>query len=342
MNKRELPQIILINISLIFFIFGFLEIGARLFSRAIFFGNSKNLFDTSNKNYITNCKSCEAESFGQKIYTDKFGFRTSNPNKLNSKIDKEKIIIIGDSVAFGPGVKYKETFQGLLSDNFSEYIFINRSVIGHSLDQHLQTANLIKKDHQNINKVYLIYCLNDLSNISSYEIIKNSEPNEIDNNWVDKIKKNKFFSLINEQLRNKSILYMLIKGIVTEPQERYFFSDLKNYSLDEDKLNINILKEISEIFKEQNIEFTVIVSPYEYQVRNAELNNNLLLPQKLLKEFFEKNQISFIDAYTNFLESGFRSSDLFLPYDPMHLSTAGHKILFEIIQKDITYEIQTQ
>ena len=129
---------------------------------------------------------------------------------------------------------------------------------------------------------------------------------------------------------------MLIKGIVTEPQKRYFFSDLKNYSLDTDQLNINNLKKISEIFKEHNIKFTVIVSPYEYQVRNAELNNNLLMPQRFLKEFFEKNQISFIDAYTKFLESSFKSSDLFLPYDPMHLSAAGHEILFEIIQNDIT------
>jgi len=336
MYKRELPKIILINISLIFFIFGFLEIGARLLSSAILFGNSKHLFDTSNKNYITNCKSCEAESFGQKIYTDKFGYRTSSLNKVNSK-PVEKIIIIGDSVAFGPGVKFEDTFQGLLSDNFSEYNFINRSVIGHSIDQHLQTANLIRKDNKNIYRVYFIYCLNDLSNISSSEIIKNSNPYEIEINWVDKIKDINFFSSINKQLRNKSILYMLIKGIVTRPQERYFFSDFKNYLLDIDQLNINNLKKISEIFKKENIKFTVIVSPYEYQVRNAEVNNNLLLPQRFLKKFFIKNKISYIDAYPKFLESGLKSSDLFLPFDPMHLSVEGHQILYKIIQKDLTY-----
>jgi len=126
MFNRKIPKIIFINISLIFFIFAFLEIGARLFSNAIFFGNSKNLFDTSNKNYIENCKSCEAKSFGQRIYTDEFGHRTSSLNKVDSQKVKEKIIIIGDSVAFGPGVIFEQTFQGLLSDNFIEYIFINR------------------------------------------------------------------------------------------------------------------------------------------------------------------------------------------------------------------------
>tara|TARA_B100000212_G_C27310595_1_gene505543 strand:- start:23 stop:1042 length:1020 start_codon:yes stop_codon:yes gene_type:complete len=335
MFNRKIPKIIFINISLIFFIFAFLEIGARLFSNAIFFGNSKNLFDTSNKNYIENCKSCEAKSFGQRIYTDEFGHRTSSLKKVDSQIFKEKIIIIGDSVAFGPGVIFEQTFQGLLSDNFIEYIFINRSVIGHGLDQYLQTANLIRKDNNNIKKVYLIYCLNDISNISSSEIIKNSNPNKIENNWVHKIKKNRFPLFINKQLRDKSIFYMLIKGILTKPQERYFFADFKNYLLEIDKLNINNLKEINEIFKQKNIELIVIISPYEYQVRNAELNNNLLLPQIFLKEFLKENKIIYIDAYPEFLESGFKSSDLFLPYDPMHLSLKGHRILFEIIQKDL-------
>lgn len=40
--------------------------------------------------------------------------------------------------------------------------------------------------------------------------------------------------------------------------------------------------------------------------------------------------------HTRFLKSSFKSSDLFLSYAPMHLSAAGHEILFEIIQKDIT------
>tara|TARA_Y100000589_G_scaffold327324_1_gene368914 strand:+ start:4463 stop:5485 length:1023 start_codon:yes stop_codon:yes gene_type:complete len=336
MFNKKTPKIIFINISLIFLIFAFLEIVARLFSNAIVFGNSKNLFDTSNKNYIKNCKSCEAKSFGQRIYTNEFGYRSSSLNTVvNSELVKEKIIIIGDSVAFGPGVMFEETFQGLLSDNFIEYSFINRSVIGHSLYQHLQTANLIRNDNKKIKKVYLIYCLNDISDISSYEIIKNSIPNKIENNWVYKIKKNRFVLFINKQLRDKSILYMLIKGILTKPQERYFFSDFKNYLLKIDNLNINKLKEINEIFKQKNIELTVIISPYEYQVRNAEVNNNLLLPQRFLKVFLKKNKIIYIDAYPKFLESGFKSSDLFLPYDPMHLSAKGHRILFEIVQKDL-------
>lgn len=336
MHKKGLSKIILINISLVFFILGILEILARIFSNAILFGNSKHLFDTSNKNYITNCKSCEAVSFGQKVFTDEYGFRASSLIKINSQIIKEKVIIIGDSVAFGPGVKFKNTFQGLLESDFTEYSFINRSVMGHSLDQHLQTANLISKDIENIKKVYLIYCLNDLSNISNYEISKSLNLNEKDSAWISKIKENKFFSFINEPLRNKSILYMQIKGVMSKPQERYFFSDFNNYLLDIDQLNIKNLRKISEIFKKQNIELVVIVSPYEYQVRNAKNNNIVLLPQRFLKEFFEKNQISYIDSYPQFLNSDFKSSDLFLPYDPMHLSEKGHEILFQIIKKDLT------
>ena len=80
------------------------------------------------------------------------------------------------------------------------------------------------KDNKNIKKVYLIYCLNDLSNISNYEIAQISKAYDVEDKWYYKIKKNNFFSFINKQLRNKSILYMFLKGIITKPQERYFFS----------------------------------------------------------------------------------------------------------------------
>lgn len=350
MSKITVTKIIFFNIGILALMLGLLEIGARIFSNAIFLGDSKHLFDRKNKNYITNCKSCEATSFGTKIYTNSNGFRVSKSNVVaNASNNKEKkIVIIGDSLGFGPGVEFKYTFQGLLSRYHSGYQFINRSVTGHSLDQHLETAKRITKNPERIEKVYLIYCLNDISDTSSTLIKKSSKPintnfdNKRKSQWVYLLKKQPFISKINRILRKRSILYLEIKGKFSNPQERYFFQDLKNYSENIKESNIDKLNEISEILKSNGIKLTVIISPYEYQLRKVSRNINLLLPQKILSNYMEKRKINFINAYQDFNSYQGNSKDLFLPYDPMHFSAEGHKIIFDIMNKDMKNSIKFQ
>ena len=338
MIKTKVTKTIFINIGVFTLMIGFLEIGARLFSNTILFGNSKHLFDTSQEKYITNCKSCEAISFGSKIYTDKNGFRVSKENVTSNGYKKNKIIIIGDSVGFGPGVIYKKTFQGLLSKKFDSYEFVNRSVLGHGLEQHLETALRINKNNkENIKKIYLLYCLNDLDNISSTEIMKSSKTisSRSNFNWVLKFKKNYIVSSLNRFLRNRSVLYMYLKGILTNPQERYFYGDLKKYYKDQSTSNLNNIRKIYNLINSKGIEFTVIISPYEYQIREANKNSKLLFPQKIIKEYLKINKINYIDAYYTFKNYTEKSSDLFLPFDPMHLSQKGHDVMFKIISKDL-------
>ena len=344
MSKNSIPKIFFFNIGILALMLGLFEIGARIFSNAIFFGNSKHLFDHRNKNYVTNCKSCEATSFGAKIYTNSDGFRVSHLGAKASNNEEKKIVIIGDSLGFGPGVEFNTTFQGLLSNSYSDYQFVNRSVIGHALDQHLETANLITKNPERIEKVYLIYCLNDLSNISSSQIKKSStqKVNNLDIQWGTLLKNQRLLFKINHLLRTRSILYIDLKGKLSSPQERYFFADLKSYSEKRNESNINKLNEIHEVLKSNGIKLTVIISPYEYQVREGSRNNSLLIPQKILSNYMEERKINYINAYKNFIGYGGNSKDLFLPYDPMHYSEKGHKIIFDVIDQDLKNSVRHQ
>ncbi len=342
MSKNSITKIIFFNIGILALMLGLLEIGARIFSNAIFFGNSKHLFDHEKKNYLTNCKSCEATSFGAKIYTNSDGFRVSHLNAKVSNNKEKKIVIIGDSLGFGPGVKFNNTFQGLLSRSYSNYQFVNRSVIGHALDQHLETANIITKNPERVKKVYLLYCLNDLSNISSSDIEKssNKKGNNLNIELVSLLKKQPFISKMNHLLRTRSILYMDLKGKLSYPQKRYFLKDLKNYSEKGIVSNINKLNEIYELLNSNGIKLTVIISPYEYQVREGSRNSTLLIPQKILSNYMEERKIDYINAYKNFIEYKGNSKDLFLPYDPMHYSEKGHKKIFDIINQDLKNSVK--
>ncbi len=167
-------RLIGINVFVFFAIIFSLEALTRSFTKINFMGTSKNLFISSVKGQIINCKQCKAKAFGVDVFTDKDGLRVGENYAIDGNIGKDRIIIIGDSVGFGVGVEYDNTLQGQLSKNFTNYKFENHSVIGHTLNDHLITTNQILANgpEGKIRNAFLIYCLNDISSASSYEIKK--------------------------------------------------------------------------------------------------------------------------------------------------------------------------
>ena len=98
---------IIINNLLITLIFFFIfEIFLRFFGLADLRGHGKELREKQ--------KNVETVVFGKKVFLDKYGYRIPNEKYI---YDKNKIIFIGDSVLFGSGVKYEDTFVGKLKKN---------------------------------------------------------------------------------------------------------------------------------------------------------------------------------------------------------------------------------
>jgi len=333
-----------INIFIFFALVFSLEALSRTLFKVTYFGSSKTLFIRSDVGQIKNCKSCTAKSFGVDVFTDKNGLRVKKNYMVDDNLDKDKMIILGDSIGFGPGVDFSSTFPDRLSKSFPNYKFENHSVIGHTIDDHLITANQIlsTEDESKIKNTFLIYCFNDISSISSSEIrekLSNEAATEIHNDlglgWIKNLRSNSIAKKINVYLRDKSSLYLLIKGISTSPSKRYFYNDTKPYhqritSIEE---ALQPLLIISKTFRSKGIPFTVIISPYEYQLREEakRKDNNLFLPQKIVSTYLEKNKINYVDATSAFLQYPHDSSDLFLAYDAVHLSAKGHLILHDII-----------
>lgn len=331
--KHRYLKVIGLNVLVLFAMLGALEISARLFTRLLFIGNSSNLFDVAEPQYVKNCKSCEAVSFNQTVILNQFGHRA--PSRYDTALNSVNpvIAIIGDSVTFGPGVKYANTFASSLEKSFPDLNFQNTSVIGHSLEQHLITAKKLVGQNKRPEKIYLVYCLNDLSSASTSEIAALSIVNKAKNDWASKINSTSIGSNINHFLRDKSKLYLFIKGEITNPAKRHFYSDLGLYTQQDFQERAKNLTVISTILSKNNIPFKVLIMPYSYQLESS--NENVLLPQKLLKDYLVKNNINYFDAYHEFAKPQ-NSNKLFLPYDPMHLSEEGHKILASIIKRDLT------
>lgn len=346
--RDRLIYFIWLIVSVAFILFC-IEGTVRLTSNINFLGNSKNLFEPrSYGDSYGNAKNISATSFEADIFTDNYGFRvakdylTLEPTKY-----KKTVLIMGDSVGFGTGVEFTETFAGLLSADKPSLLVHNSSVIGYNVNDYKNfSQEFLSSFNDSINHVFLIYCLNDLIPVSAANIDEavstnkdtttSTSLNSDKKDLITKLKKINFIKNANDFLRSHSKLYLLIKGIVTDPQIRYWKSDLAIYN----DLNISKsyealepLNYVNDFFKKKSIPLTVIIMPYEYQVRVDNLDTNL--PQNILRNYFESQKINYIDALPSFRNANIKSSELFLRYDPMHLSKEGHELLHAIISNNL-------
>ncbi|MGZ6250164.1 MAG: SGNH/GDSL hydrolase family protein [Syntrophales bacterium] len=239
------------------------------------------------------------EIFGKEIHTDEYGFRQMNtPTKYH-----KSWLFLGDSVTFGAGIDTDQIFPQLIQNAFQDTKIWNTAVIGYSTPNYLDVVKAFLPDHHEIEKIVLFFCLNDVyGNLSLKFSVSTKER-------------------ILSFLRSHSKLYSLVKKTVLDASKMYALYDIglykeRNADIDE---HLNAIVSIKSMADRLNIEFLVVILPYEYQLRVG----GLKAPQVLLKDFFAKNNVKSVDLYEEF--TPLKSEDYFLYGDPMHLSTIGHK-----------------
>jgi lysophospholipase L1-like esterase len=239
------------------------------------------------------------EIFGKEIHTDEYGFRQMNtPAKY-----RKSWLFLGDSVTFGAGIDTDQIFPQLIQNEFQDTKIWNTAVVGYSAPNYLDVTKAFLPDHPEVQKIVLFFCLNDVYGNLSLKFNVSA--------------KEKILSF----LRSHSKLYSLIKKTLFDASKRFALYDIglykeRNSDIDE---HLNAIVSIKSIADRLNIDFLVVILPYEYQLRVGDLK----APQVLLKEFFAKNNVKSLDLYEEFTPR--KSEDYFLYGDPMHLSAFGHK-----------------
>ena len=318
-----MKKVLIINIGIIFLILISLEFVANFFKFSNLRGMEKGLMNTNHSihNMIPGTSGIH---FGKRIFIDKYGFRSPHENyKYNNN---ESIFIIGDSVTFGNGVEEDKIFVGRLRDEFKYINFYNSAVPGYNL-RHFKYNLKDIDNYKNIKKIFYFITLNDIyAGKSIVQLNKNEEKKE---NFFSSLS---FANKINAFLRNKSYLYMLLLGIVTDPSERYFKNILnfyQNQNLDDFVDYLSTLKNKS---INNNIKLKIIILPYEYQTRICIKKN--LIPQKKISNILINLKIDFSDYTRDFCKID-QPKKLFLKFDPMHLSSRGHDFVFNLIKDKI-------
>ncbi len=254
--------------------------------------------------------------FGQEVQIDEHGC-LSLPGAPSTW--EKSLLILGDSVAFGTGVPPQETFAGLLQASSPELKIWNASVVGMDMNGYPEVLRTMLQTDPLICKVLLFFCLNDIySTLDATALTEVNRPAALE--WT------------MDLFRKRSKLFLFLKGTLLDRSRGMFLWDYQIYR----DMNTSAgdlfapLSKVSELAEEEGIPVTVILLPYEYQLRARE--DEYWYPQDLVKNFLCQQGIPFQDAY-EWLTGG-DSKDSFLFADGMHLSKPGHQRIFKGLVSD--------
>ena len=318
------------------------ELAVRLFSDLNFLGNSRNLFVAdaygSSKG---NTPNVEAVSFGGVVYTDEHGFRVPKGGLPGDAQKSDAILVLGDSVAFGPAVEEPDTFVGRLRARFPSRRIYNSSVIGYAATDYENVVDAFLPLHPEVSDVVLVFCLNDVSTASAESIDQYLQDAKQGAPKPDLTERLRGFGLIsdaNDFLRLHSKLYLLLKYQLLASQQRGWeeisrlYADGSEADLD---ATVRRIGEISAALKEKRVRFVVVLAPFEHQLSHPE-DPASSVPQEKLGKRLARMGVPYVDPRPLFGRDR-AGSDYFLPYDAMHFSRRGHQVMADAIAPALTH-----
>jgi len=262
-------------------------------------------------------------SNGVDLVVDEYGLRQT---KIPVDTSKVSWLLIGDSVTMGLGVESDSTFAYGLQVLNKNVNILNSGYFGYSIKDYKNVFEhfIKKKKDLEIKKIALCWCLND---IYSGELMEYETPG-------GGIRY--FFNDVLTWLRWNSRLYTFIKTYVSDRSKKYFEFDKQFYSPDSAlfKNAIKVLTELNQRSIKNNIEFMVVLLPYEYQLR---VKDNYQ-PQTIMKKYLEEKNIRVVDTYVFKYDENVDSKTLYLFGDGIHFSPIGNQWISEILSAELNYE----
>ena len=325
-----MKKVIIINFLIITIIIVFLETIIRLSGNIGLQGYDKNIFFEEN-DIILSEPNKVFTVFGKKSKTDENGFRVP-VDKFSYDKSKNFHLILGDSVTYGVGVKEEDSFVGILRNKNKN--LLNTAISGHNLESYLY---ILKKNNtkfkNKIEKVVIFLCLNDAVSHQGVVLKEKSNKSNPKKNFFENYIKNDLIIRTNIFLRERSYLYVYIKSIFTNPIERHYNYMIKLYNTEENLIKFkNNLNQINKFSQKNNLELAFVLLPYAHQIRNN-CKKKLVKPQNQINKIFNSLSLNLNDYTNKFCEKS-NKNDLFLPYDPVHLSKYGHKYVSELLIND--------
>jgi len=327
---------------LVVVVLGAAEAGVRLFAPDVapgFFETEKTLFAPDpGPAGVAWQPGSRGISFGHSVSIDSEGCRDLG----RPEAPKASWLLLGDSVTFGVGVDGEQTFAGLMQTRQPDVRIINTAVIGMTLRGYSVLARRWLEREPSIERIYLFYCLNDLLEWESIEGVPQAdaavrgddaapapEPEMGFSAILDPTKRSDLVQQALTFIGQRSKLYHLLKGLLTDPARRYFIVDRRNYEAIDasNQGTLPLLAEIDSLARAHGVPFEVIILPYQHQLRSDD--PGVWMPQEKVVAYLEKHGIAHLDARDWLRDAAIDPSDAFLYADPNHLSATGHRLVLD-------------
>ena len=216
-------------------------------------------------------------------------------------------LFLGDSVTMGIGVEPDSTFAGRIALAIADSMrLINPAAIGYTSRDYVNVLDsLLRRDDLHIERVTVMWCLNDVYSDS----VAAEGPT-----GLRRLMPN-VSGFVYRHVRS----YQWLKAMLTDRPRAYYQHDqafyrTPNRSLRAAAANLSRLKDISDSLR---VTLDVVVIPYEYQLRTRDR-----IPQEELKALLEAEGIRLEDASQALGDAP--ADEYFLYGDGIPLSSLGH------------------
>jgi len=348
-------KIIIINIIIFFFFFLLLDI---ILSNTSLSTNKKSCYNFEDYYYELkkNCSGLDKFKSGfqtVRVITDTYGLRIGSSTTRNKS---KKIFIFGDSMTFGVGLEYYETYTGIFEKEVSEYDYYNFAMGSYSPSLHLYNLEKYLKLGIMPEKIILFLDLSDVLDESrrwtKYD--ENKKP-KLENKFIIReeniLKKNfkltkSFMDYLNynaRYLRQSVFSKKEINTIKTSIQAGYTYRDISElsdyytnesffYGLNKIKDRIN---QISFLSKKFNFEFYLVIYPF---AETLEFGQDKFNWENFSKSICENKVCRLVNAFPVFQKEKIKNtnwnSNLYFIGDE-HLNRNGNRLLANIVKKEV-------
>lgn len=288
--------------------------------------------------------------FRYRITTDTNGFRRTYPFKDNEGI--YSLATLGDSQSFGVGVEDEETFASLLAKNLGASV-LNTACPGYNTIEEFWTYKNRVQPFKPRHVLLFFYSGND-----PYENYKNRELyyGESESHPSPSL----FWAGLKNLLSKRSAIYTSLIKLRQYPQINsllyhyklvnpslppelaIFKKDQNREALAHWQITEQIISRLREEVESSGSKFWIVLIPDRYQVDktywqqwvskyNLEPQDfDLMLPNRHLAAFSEKNGINFLDPTESLIQMQQQGKNVYWKIDA-HLNALGHQVIADFV-----------
>jgi hypothetical protein len=238
-------------------------------------------------------------------------------------------LLLGDSATMGIGVEPDSSFAGRLSAAFRKWHIFNPSWLGYSSADYVNVAKVLfhrqlqsKLWTPKIRRLTIFWTLNDIYSHCDVGM----PPGQVVRNYGSQS-----FAWLRQHFRT----YAWFRHLFFDRPKTYFQFDDQFYQQDDPRFvaALKDLKILKKLCSNANVQLEVVILPYEYQLRRANLNANR--PQAILTQELDKLHILSYDIASTFRDIAEDSQDFYLFGDGIHFSNRGHAVISHYVQETI-------